>query len=150
MPWYDRNMTLYHELSPPFYERNVMCIDKAINIHSASKRFWMQKTRTNWVFLTWSLYFIALPFVTIVLWFCGFFFFFFFVFLGFALHNIHAFHSKCFFNNKKKKKEEEKGNKLCFCTIFSWFLRTRLVNLFSHNMSFVPCLVLMSLFIALY
>ena len=67
-------------------------VNKNSNAHGASKMFWMQKTRTNWVFLTWSLCFIALPFVTIVLWFCCVF-----VFLGFALHNIHAFHSRCFF-----------------------------------------------------
>ena len=41
-----------------------------------------------------------------------------FVFLGFALHNIHAFHYRLrfaffFFNNKKKKKKE-KGSKMCF------------------------------------
>ena len=36
-----------------------------------------------------------------------------------------------------------------FCTIFL-VLKTRLVNLFSHNMSFVPCLTLMSLLIAPY
>ena len=60
------------------------------NAHGAFKRFWMQKTRSNWVFLTWSLCFIAFPFVTIVLCFL-------FLFLGFALHNIHAFHSRCFF-----------------------------------------------------
>ena len=66
-------------------------VNKNSNAHGASKRFWMQKTRTNWVFLTWSLCFIALPFVTFVRWFC------FFCFLGFALHNIHAFHSRCFF-----------------------------------------------------
>ena len=50
---------------------------------------------------------------------------------------------------KKKKKEVAKGFKLCFA-LFSWFLRTRLGNLFSHNMSFVPCLTLMSLLIVLY
>ena len=50
------------------------------NAHGASKRFWMQKTRTNEVFLTWSLCFIAILFVTIVLWFlfCFFVFCFFF------------------------------------------------------------------------
>ena len=44
------------------------------NARGASKRFWMQKTRSNRVFLTWSLCFIALPFVTIVLWFLYFLF----------------------------------------------------------------------------
>ena len=33
----------------------------------ASKRFWIQKAQSNWVFLTWSLCFIALLFVTILL-----------------------------------------------------------------------------------
>ena len=47
------------------------------NARGASKRFWMQKTRTNEVFLTWSLCFIAILFVTIVLWFFFFFVFFF-------------------------------------------------------------------------
>ena len=75
--------------------------------------------------------------MTIVFWFL------FSLFLGFALHNIHAFHFKLF------EKKEEKGSKLCFA-LFSWFLKTRLVNLFSHNMYFVPYLALMSLLIALY
>ena len=66
-----------------------------------------------------------------------------FFFLGFALHNIHAFHSKCLEKGKKKE-----ANFVLYYS--SWFLRTRLVNLFSHNMSFVPCLALMSLLIALY
>ena len=94
-------------------------VNKNSNAHGASKRFWMQKTRTNWVFLTWSLCFIALPFVTIVLWFC------FFCFLGFALHNIHAFHSRFFIFikiiKKKKKKREEKGSTFCFALFFLVF-----------------------------
>ena len=48
-------------------------VNKNSNARGASKRFWMQKTRPNRVFLTWSLCFIALPFVTIVLWLCFFF-----------------------------------------------------------------------------
>ena len=74
------------------------------------------------------------------------FLFFFFFFLGFALHNIHAFHSR--YNNNTKKKEKKEANFVLYYS--SWFLRTRLVNLFSHNMFFVPCLALMSLLIALY
>ena len=31
------------------------------NAHGASKKFWMQKTQTNRVFLTWPLCFIAFP-----------------------------------------------------------------------------------------
>ena len=64
------------------------------NARDASKKFWMQKTRSNRVFLTRSLCFIAFPFVTIVL--CSLVFVFFLLFLGFALHNIHASHSRYF------------------------------------------------------
>ena len=61
------------------------------NARVASKKFWMQKARSNWVFLTWSLCFISLFFVTILLcYFC------FLCFLGFALHNIHACHARLF------------------------------------------------------
>ena len=69
--------------------------------------------------------------------------------LGFALHNIHAFHSRCFYSKYiyiKKGKEKEAN---CVFALFSLFLKTRLVNLFSHDMSFVLFLALMSLFIAL-
>ena len=98
--------------------------------------------------LTWSLCFIVLPFVTFVLWFLCFSF----LFLGFALHNIYAFHSRCFFYfiyiyNKKKGRKEKEAH--CVLALFSLFLKTRLVNLFSHDMSLVLCLALMSLFIAL-
>ena len=75
-----------------------------------------------------------LPFVTIVLWFL------FSLFLGFALHNIHTFHSRFFFFFffiKLKIKRKRKRKQIVFCTIFL-VLKTRLVNLFSHNMSFVP------------
>ena len=61
------------------------------NARVASKRLWMQKTQSNWVFLTWSLYFIVLFFVTIPL--CCFCFLF---VLGFALHNIHTSHTRLF------------------------------------------------------
>ena len=37
----------------------------------------------------------------------------------------------------------------CVLALFSLFLKTRLVNSFSHDMSLVLCLVLMSLFITL-
>ena len=70
------------------------------NAGAASKKFWMQMAQSNWVFLTWSLCFIAL--LTILL--CCFVFF---VFLGFALHNIYAFHIGLFllfFSKKKKEK----------------------------------------------
>ena len=74
----------------------------------------MQKTQTNWVFLTWSLCFITLFFVTIVLWFL------FSLFLGFALHYIHAFYSRLFFILFKLKKEEEKRKQIMFLHLFSW------------------------------
>ena len=47
----------------------------------------------------------------------------------------------------------EKGRKneaYCVLALFSLFLKIRLVNLFSHDLSIVLCLALMSLFIALY
>ena len=88
--------------------------------------------------------FIAILFETIVFWFL------FSLFLEFALHNIHAFHSRLslfiFFQIKKKGR---KRKQIVFCTIFL-VLKTRLVNLFLHNMSFVHCLALMSLLIAPY
>ena len=58
----------------------------------------------------------------------------FFLSLGFALHYIHAFHSR---------------KHIVVLALFSLFLKTRLVNLFSRDMSLVLCLALMSLFIAL-
>ena len=59
----------------------------------------------------------------------------FFAFLGFALHNIHAFHSRLFLLFLfKKKKKEEKGSKMCFA-LFFLDLKSRLVNLSLHNMS---------------
>ena len=78
--------------------------------------------------------------------------------LGVALHYIHAFYSRCFFffsiyKKKKKIKRRKKGRKKeahCVLALFSLFLKTRLVNLFSHDMSIVLCLALTSLFIALY
>ena len=90
------------------------------------------------------LCFITILFETIVFWFL------FSLFLEFALHNIHAFHFRLslfiFFQIKKKGK---KRKQIVFCTIFL-VLKTRLVNLFLHNMSFVHCLALMSLLIAPY
>ena len=47
------------------------------------------------------------------------------------------------------KKKGRKRKQIVFCTIFL-VLKTRLVNLFLHNMSFVHCLALMSLLIAPY
>ena len=111
-------------------------INKNSNARDVSKKFWMQKNSI----------FIAILFVTIFLWFL------FSLFLGFALHNIHAFHSRLslfIFFKKKKKKKGRKRKQIVFCTIFL-FLKTRLVNLFSHNMPFVHCLTLMSLLIAPY
>ena len=83
------------------------------NARGASKRFWMQKIQSNLVFLIWSLCCFTLLFVTIVL--CWFLFS---LFLGFALHNNHAFHSRlfCYFLNQKTKKEEAK----CVLHYFSW------------------------------
>ena len=52
------------------------------------------------------------------------------------------------FNTLKKMGKKKEAN--CVFALFSWFLKTRLVNLFLHNMSFVPYLTLMSLLIALY
>ena len=104
-------------------------VNKNSNARDTSKNFWMQKVRFSWVFLTCSLCFIALLFVTIVLWFL------FSLFLGFALHYICAFHSRLFFILfKLKKKKKKKGSKLCFAFIFL-ALKTRLVNLFTHSMS---------------
>ena len=121
-------------------------VNKNSNAQGASKNFWMQKAQSNWVLLTWSLCFIALLFVTIVLWFL------FSLFLGFALYNIYAFHSMLFlvdFFQIKKKKKGRKRKQIVFCTIFL-VSKTLLVNLFSHKMSFVPCLALMSILIAPY
>ena len=87
-------------------------------------------------------------FVTIVL--CSLVFVFLFSSLGVALHYIHAFHSRCFFNFYIKKKGGRKEKEAhCVLALFSLFLKTRLVNLFSHDMSLVLCLALMSLFITL-
>ena len=49
---------------------------------------------------------------------------------------------------KKKKGRKEKEAHYVLA-LFSLFLKTRLLNLFSHDMSLVICLALMSLFIAL-
>ena len=88
------------------------------NARVASKKFWMQKAQSNWVFLTWSLCFIALLFVTI---FC----FCFFAFLVFALHNIHAFHSRFVFVISFQKKKQNKTKKRtreskCVLHYLSW------------------------------
>ena len=77
---------------------------------------------------------------------CSLVFVFFLLFLGFALHNIHAFHSRYLYIYKKEKEKEAN----CVFALFSLFLKTRLVNLFSHDMFFVLCLVSMSLFTTLH
>ena len=48
-----------------------------------------------------------------------------------------------------KRKKGRKKEAHCVLALFSLFLKTRLVNLFSHVMSIVLCLALMNLFIAL-
>ena len=42
-------------------------VNKNPNVCGASKKFWMQKAQSNRVLLTWSLCFIAILFVTIIL-----------------------------------------------------------------------------------
>ena len=88
-------------------------------------------------------------FVTIVLFLC-----FSFLSLGFALHYIHAFHSKFFLHiyiyKRIEGRKEGKTKHIVVLARFSLFWKTRLVNLFSHDMSIVLCLALMSLFIALH
>ena len=58
-----------------------------------------------------------------------------------------------FFNSIYIKREGGGGRKKkevhCVLALFFLSLKTRLVNLFSHDMSIVLCLALMSLFIAL-
>ena len=113
-----------------------------------------------WHGLCASLFFPLWP-LFCVLWllcffyFFIFFYFFFLLYLGVALHYIHAFHSRCFFFLLYiyiyiyiyiKGKEKEAHYVLA---LFFLFLKTRLVNLFSRDMSLVLCLALMSLFIAL-
>ena len=49
--------------------------------------------------------------------------FFFFVFLGFALHNIHAFHSRLFLLFLFKNKNREKGSKMCFALVFGFEIK---------------------------
>ena len=58
--------------------------------------------------------------------------------LGFALHYIHAFHSRCFFIYliyikkiyKKKERKEGKRKHIVVLELFFLFLKTKLVNLF--------------------
>ena len=72
-----------------------------------------------------------------------------------ALHSCISFLVFLFYiKNKKKiknKKEKKRRKKEAHCVLalFSLFLKTRLVNLFSHVISIVLCLALMSFFIAL-
>ena len=42
-------------------------VNKNSNARGATKKFWIQKAQSKWVFLTWSLCFFALLFVTIVI-----------------------------------------------------------------------------------
>ena len=63
------------------------------------------------------------------------------LFLGFALHNIYAFHARLFLlilfkikkKNKKQKKRGEKEGKICFA-LFFLDLKSRLAILSLHNM----------------
>ena len=73
--------------------------------------------------------------MTIVL--CSLVFVFFLLFLGFVLHNIHAFYSRCFFFSIIKNKKEKEKEANCVFELFSLFLKTRLVNLFSYDMFFL-------------
>ena len=50
---------------------------------------------------------------------------------------------------KKGERKEGKRKHIVVLALFSLFLETRLVNLYSHDMFVVLCLALMSLFIAL-
>ena len=67
----------------------------------------------------------------------SFSFSFFSLFLGFVLHNIHAFHTRLFllilFKKKTKKKKEEREGKICFA-LFFLDLKSRLAILSLHNM----------------
>ena len=74
-------------------------------------------------------------FVTIVLWFLCFSF----LSLVFALHYIHAFHSRCLFiylilNIKKKERKERKRKHIIVLALFSLFWKQGWSNLFSHDM----------------
>ena len=87
-----------------------------------------------------------------------------FVFFSFVSRNCIALHSCISFSvfflynkkikinknkNKKKERKERKRKHIVVLALFSLFLKIRLVNLFSPDMSIVLCLALMSLFIAL-
>ena len=89
-------------------------VNKNSNARGASKRFWMQKAQFNWIL---SGMVLVLHYSTL----CDHFFwvgFLFSLFLGFALHNIHVFHSRLVLLFRKKKKKE-KGSKMCYA-LFSW------------------------------
>ena len=73
---------------------------------------------------------------------------FFLLSIGVALHfilGVFLFYIYIYIYIKGRKENEAH----CVLALFSLFLKTRLVNLFSHVMSLVLCLALMSLFIAL-
>ena len=89
-------------------------VNKNSNARDASKKFWMQRLnliKSFWYGPCASLLF----FVTIVLWFL------FSLFLEFALHNIHAFHSRLFCLSFSKKKKKEKKELNCVLHYFLGF-----------------------------
>ena len=127
-------------------------VDTNSNARGAFKKFWMRKTQTNWVFLTWSLCFIAFLLwpLFFVLWFLCFFCLydlhcitFMHFILGVFLFNIYI----------KKKKRGKKGRKkevhCCSCTILFVFENKVGQFIFTWYV-YVPCLAFMSLFIALH
>ena len=89
------------------------------NARGTSKKFWMQKTQTNWVFLTWSLCFIAFPLWP--LFFVSWLLCFSLLSLGVALHYIHAFHSRCLYIYIYKRGRNEKEAHCCSCIILFVF-----------------------------
>jgi len=97
-------------------------VNKTLMLEMLLKGFGCKRLNLIELFLTWSLCFIALFMMIILL--C-YFFFSLFLFLGFALHNTHVFHSRIdfvssfhFFFKKKKRKMKEKGSKMCFAFFF--------------------------------
>ena len=101
-------------------------LDKNSNAHDASKKFWMQKAQLNWVFLTWSLCFIALLFMTIVL--C-------FLFPLFLDKNSNARGgSKKFWVQKAQLNWVFLTWSLCFIALlFVWFLFSLFLGFALHN-----------------
>ena len=95
--------------------------------------------------MTRSLCFISLLFVTILL--CCFTFL--FLFLGFALHNIHAFNDTVFCYSFQTppppKKRKGKGRKNVFYIIFLVLIVKVGHIIFTYHV-YLPCLAWMSLF----